>query len=85
MVRIIISKSAIRTLRRMEKKTANRIHKALRKLAEDPDRRDLDIERLKARQGYRLRIGKTWRILFDRDDDIITVQVIKPRGQVYRR
>lgn len=85
MARVVISKSAIRILRRMERKTANRIRAALLKLADDPDRRDLDIERLKARQGYRLRIGRTWRVLFDRDGDTITVQAIKPRGRAYRR
>lgn len=85
MATVVIKKSAMRVLRRMDRTTAERITTALGKLEEDPDRRDLDVKALKVKQAYRLRIGRTWRVIFERAGDMITVQDIRPRGQAYRR
>ena len=82
---VVIKKSAMRILRRMDRTTAERITNALGKLEEDPDRRDLDVKALRGQQAYRLRVGRTWRVIFERADDTITVQEIRPRGQAYRR
>ncbi len=57
MARVVIKKGAIRVLRRMDRKAAERISAALKKLEDDPDRRDLDIRTLKAQHGFRLRVG----------------------------
>jgi mRNA interferase RelE/StbE len=83
MTRVVIARSALRTLRRMDKATAKRISDVLDKLEDDPDRTDLDIRRLKARDGFRIRVGQ-WRIIFEREADVITILTIGPRGQVYR-
>ena len=40
----------------------------LERLAENPDRRDIDVEPLVGRPGFRLRVGDR-RIIFDRDDE----------------
>jgi len=54
-------------------------------LAKNPDDKNLDIKRLEGEPYYRLRIGK-WRIIFDRQDviNIIAIEKIKPRGDVYK-
>ena len=65
---------------------ARRIRRELDESAENPDRRDLDVNALRGRRGFRLRVGEM-RIIFERDDDacIIDVLRIAPRGQAYRR
>ncbi len=84
MARVVIKKGALRVLRRMDRKAAERISAALKKLEDDPDRRDLDIRPLEAQHGFRLRVG-AWRVLFERRGDTITVHTIRPRGRAYRR
>ncbi len=84
MARVVIKKGALRVLRRMDRKAAERISAALKRLEDDPDRRDLDIRALKAQHGFRLRVG-TWRVLFDRRGDTVTVHAIRPRERAYRR
>ncbi len=84
MARVVIKKGALRALRRMDRKAAERINAALKKLGDDSDRRDLDIWALKAQHGFRLRVG-AWRVLFERGGDTITVHAIRPRGRAYRR
>lgn len=78
----------------LDKNMRQRILEALDKLEENPDREDLDIKPLTGTEGFRLRIGD-WRILFDREalkpedreeeQEVITVQVIRPRGEVYKQ
>ncbi len=47
MARVVVKKAALRVLRRMDRKAAERISAALKKLEDDPARRDLDIRALK--------------------------------------
>ena len=73
----------------MDRRTRRRIVEALDKPEEDPDRQDLDIKPVTGAGGFRLRIGE-WRVLYDRErsesqEEEITVQAIRPRGQAYRR
>ncbi len=82
MAKVTIKKRANKALQRLDKATRARVLEALAKLAEDPNRRDLDITKLKL-GGYRLRIGR-WRVLFDRDRDTITVQDVRDRRDSYR-
>ncbi len=53
--------------------------------AEDPDRRDVDVNPLRGRPGFRLRVG-SHRVIFERDDDARVIEVlhIGPRGDVYK-
>ena len=84
MAHVVIKKAALRVLRRMDRKAAERISVALKRLEDDPDRRDLDIRALKAQHGFRLRVG-TWRVLYERRGEMVTVHAIRPRGRAYRR
>ncbi len=87
--KVIYKRSATRVLRRMDRPTRQRIVEALDPLEEDPDREDLDIKPVTGTGGFRLRIGD-WRVLYDREqtegqEEKITIQAIRPRGQAYRR
>ena len=99
MAEIVYKRSAARILRRVDRKTAGRVLEALEKLAEDPEREDLDVKPLSGAEGFRLRVGD-WRILFDRETverptegredeteqvEVITVQAIRPRGGAYKQ
>ena len=69
----------------MPRQQAQRIRRELDQLAENPDRRDMDIATLTGRPGLRLRSGNL-RIIFERDDaaQVIDVLRIAPRGQAYK-
>ena len=89
MARVTYKRSATKVLQRMDRRTRQRIAEALDKLEEDPDRQDLDIKPVAGAGGFRLRIGD-WRVLYDREqtegqEEEITIQAIRPRGQAYRR
>ncbi|MDE2716570.1 MAG: type II toxin-antitoxin system RelE/ParE family toxin [Chloroflexota bacterium] len=70
----------------MPRRYIRRIRRELDKLAETPERRDIDVAKLRGRTGYRLRVGD-YRIIFERDNKagIIDVLRIASRGQAYRR
>ena len=65
---------------------ADGIRRELDELAENPDRRNLDVNALSGRRGFRLRVGEM-RVIFECDDDacIIDVLRIAPRGQAYKK
>ena len=85
MYRLTLRRQAVKALRRMPRQDAGRIQGELDKLAKAPDRKDLDIARLKGRSGYRMRVGGV-RLLFERDDEahVIDVLRIAPRGDAYK-
>ena len=86
MYKLTFKRQAIKALRKMPSPPARRIRRELDELAENPDRRDLDVNALRGRRGFRLRVGEM-RVIFERDDDacIIDVLRIAPRDQAYRR
>lgn len=57
----------------------------LEKLAQYPDRRDMDATRLRGRPGFRLRAGG-WRVIDKRDEETREINVLRigPRGDVYK-
>lgn len=86
MYRLTVKKQAVKALLKMPSQNAQRIRRALDRLAEDPDRRDVDIAALEGRSGFRLRVGG-YRVIFERDDEARTIDVLRvaPRGQAYRQ
>jgi mRNA interferase RelE/StbE len=85
MYRILFTKQADKTLRKMPRNTAQVIRKKLDQLAEDPFAQNPNITRLQGRPGYRLRVGD-WRVIYEVEDDRLIVLVLRiaPRGGVYR-
>lgn len=86
MYELEFQKSALKTLRRMDRKVAGRVRLELDKLAGDPDRVDLDVKKLVGREGYRLRVG-VYRVIFSRHENgdirVLVIQRIAPRGSAY--
>ncbi len=71
------SKQALKFLRKQDSETQKRIIEAINKLPIG------DVKKLQGRNGYRLRVG-SFRIIFDRDGNIIYVGEIENRGQIYK-
>ena len=86
MYALTIKKQANKTLAKMPRKDAGRILAQLDKLAENPDRQDLNIISLTSRPGYRLRVGN-YRAIYERDDIIcvVAVEKIGHRKDVYEK
>ena len=77
--------SAIKSLRRMPRNTAEIIRGKIIALAADPHGSHPNAMKLQGRDGYRLRVGD-WRVIYEIDDRRVVVLVldIKPRGGAYR-
>ena len=73
-------------LARLPSKIKSVIVNNLHELAANPDSPSLDIDFLKGRKGFRLRVGQ-YRVIYTRQDDrlIIAVAKIRPRGDIYKR
>ena len=77
MTTIIYSKDALKFLNKQDKPTRKRIVSAIEKLPLG------NIKKLQGTIGYRLRVGD-FRILFDKDGNIINIIKIDNRGQIYK-
>lgn len=71
------SKQAIKFLKKQDKPTRERIVTAINLLP------DGDVKKLQGQSGYRLRVGD-FRILFDKSGNILFIEKIDNRGQVYK-
>lgn len=85
MYKIVIEKKALKFFQKLSPKEYKSIRTSLDLLSQNPKRKDLDIKKLKGRDGYRLRLGK-WRILYDIDQKQITIYVFDAgsRGDIYK-
>ena len=76
-MQIEYKKKAVKYINYCDKDTKKRLKKAIEKLPFG------DIKRLKElKNEYRLRVGDL-RVLFTKENDIITINDILPRGQAY--
>ena len=85
MYRLKYRRQARNYLARLPVKTKTSIVNNLHELAANPDNPDLDIENLKGRKGFRLRVGK-YRVIYTRQDDQLILEVVKvrTRGDIYK-
>lgn len=72
------SKQAVKFLKKQDVSTIKRIVNAIEMLPSG------DVKKLQGTDGYRLRVGD-YRVIFDRNGDIISIEKIENRGQVYKR
>ena len=74
---IHFSKQALKFLKRQDEFTCKRLLYAIKHLPSG------DVKKLKGRNGYRLRVG-SFRIIFDKDGNVLFIEKIDNRGQVYK-
>lgn len=72
------SKQAFKFLNKQDVPTKIRIISAINQLPSG------DVKKLRGRNGYRLRIG-AYRVIFDIDWNILYIEKIESRGQVYKK
>lgn len=79
---VVLTKTAQKQLDKLPDKVADTLLDAIEELGRNP--RPDGSKKLKGRSGYRIRKGD-YRIIYDVDDDILTVEVIAVghRRQVY--
>lgn len=76
-VEFLYSKQALKFLIKQDTIVRKRIVKAINMLPNG------DVRKLKGKDGYRLRIG-SFRVIFNRSGNIIYIEDIDNRGQVYK-
>lgn len=78
-MKIEYKKKAVKYINSTDKNTKKRLKEAIEKLPYG------DIQKLSGQENeYRLRVGNL-RVLFTVENDIITVNNIDSRGQIYKR
>lgn len=70
------SKQAEKFLKKQDAVTRERIRDAIQNLPSG------DVKKLQGKNGYRLRVGD-YRVIFDNDGNVIYVERVHNRGQVY--
>lgn len=73
---ISYSKQAEKFLKKQTPATRDRIRTAIHNLPRG------DVKKLQGRNGYRLRVGD-YRIIFDKNGNVLYIERIDNRGQVY--
>lgn len=71
------SKQAAKFLQKQDRTTQIRIITAINKLPNG------DVKKLQGRAGYRLRVGN-FRIIFDKSGNVLYIEEIDNRGQIYK-
>lgn len=83
MKRLVYSRDALRTLRRLPANLAKRVRAKMQQYAATPAELAKNVSALKGQPGIlRLRIG-AWRVVFREDDETVAIIRIAPRGQAY--
>ncbi|MBD5505760.1 MAG: type II toxin-antitoxin system RelE/ParE family toxin [Lachnospiraceae bacterium] len=74
---IYYSKQAEKFLKKQRTITRNRIRNAIQNLPAG------DVKKLQGMNGYRLKVGN-YRIIFSRNGDVLYIERIDNRGQIYK-
>ena len=84
MYEVEFNKQAIKDLKRISKNYATLIFEKIKILAKDPSNKALNIKKLKAIEGYRLRVEE-YRVIFEIENNRLIINIIKiqSRGSVY--
>lgn len=85
MYKIVFTKQAYKSLRRMPSDIVRRMRDRLDQIAEDPFAENPNVTKLQNRPGYRLRVGD-WRAIYDIQEGELIILVLKvgSRGDIYR-
>lgn len=85
MFKVVFTKQAAKTLRRLPQNQAQLIRNKVEELAKDPYQPRNTVTKLQNRDGFRLRI-EDWRVIYEVQDRQLVIIVLKigARGGVYR-
>lgn len=85
MYRLQIKESALKELKKIPYRIRCQIDEKLQRLVQNPERRDLDIKKMKGHDLYRMRSGD-YRIIYQKQDAqlIILIVTVGHRKEVYR-
>jgi mRNA interferase RelE/StbE len=85
-MKVAFTRSGERSLMRLPADRRQQIIRRIEVLAADTSGRGLDVKSLAGSDLFRLRVGD-YRVLFsvDRTRDLLTVELIRTRGDVYKR
>lgn len=80
---VVLTPSARRDIRRLDRQISRRVEHALDQLAANPA--SAELRKLKGRNESRLRVGD-WRVLLELDHQAhqVVVHHVLPRGRAYR-
>ena len=78
----LLSKAAIKILRRMPANTSTLIRSKIEAYAAGPESQANNVKALKGRAGISIRVGD-WRVIMNDDGTVQAVLAIGPRGGVY--
>lgn len=82
MLDIAYSRDALKSLRRMPANEAKRVRQKIEAYASNPASQVNNVVQLKGRDGFRLRVGD-WRVIFDKQGNVMAILAIGPRGSIY--
>jgi mRNA interferase RelE/StbE len=81
--RVEYSRDAVRTLSRIDRRTAIRIRGKVDQLARDPEALGNNVKALKGEPGLmRLRVGD-WRVIYSEDGIVLLIVQVASRGSAY--
>lgn len=85
MYRILFTKDAHKTLRKLPRNLSKRIRKKIDRVAADPFAPYANVKKLRNRPGYRLRVGDWW-VIYEVENNELIIMVLKiaSRGEVYK-
>lgn len=85
MYQVEYKRPARKALQRMPRETAQRFLHAFERLAEDPERKNLDVKPLQGRDGFLLRMG-SWRALYTLEHARLVILAVQigARGDIYK-
>lgn len=85
-MRVVFARAAEKSLFRLPADRRRQIVERIETVAGDPANRRFDVEPLAGSDLFRLRVG-SYRVLYscDEQEGILTVELIRTRGDVYKR
>jgi mRNA interferase RelE/StbE len=85
-MRVVFRRAAERALDRLPTDRRRQILSRIKDLAADPMRHGVNVKPLAGSDLFRLRVGD-YRVLFSLDEaeEVLTVELIRTRGNIYKR
>jgi mRNA interferase RelE/StbE len=85
-MKVVFRRAAEKALQRISADRRRQILSRIKEVAENPNTRNIGVKQLSGSDLFRLRVGN-YRVLFtlDESETVLTIELIRPRGDVYKR